>query len=218
MAARNTGLYCVLAALAALSLAAADWSAAADAGDKKSGRERELARRVQQLQQEKGELSGKLKELGEQGDAMNQAAERAKRDAARLSRDLAAAKKEGAESAAELAAKVEAFELEKKELKRRLDETAARLAQRDGEKSRLEQVAAAQLETMGRQGKLIESCRGDNANLYQYGDELLQKLKREGGHSRFSLLGRNEVNAFNAYQEYRDKLDKLRLEPPRAAP
>jgi chromosome segregation ATPase len=217
MAVWNFGMRCALALLAAVLLSAADGSVAADAGDKKSGRERELARRVQLLQQEKGELAAKLKDLGDKGEELNQAAERAKRDAARASRDLAAAKQEGAAVAAELAVKAEAFETEKKDLRRRLEETAARLALRENEQRRLAETAALQLESMGRQGKLIESCRSENAKLYDYGAELLQQFRREAAGSGYALIGLGGVEAFNAYQDYRDKLDRLRIEAPRPA-
>ncbi len=217
MLAHRIGMNCLLAVVAAMALALAGGGGAAAAdGDKKPGRERELARRVQQLQQEKGELSGKLKELGDKSEELNQAIDRARRDAAKALRELAASKKESAERAAELAAKAEAFATERKDLKRRLEETTTRLAQRENEKRKLEEVAAVQVEAMGRQGLLIESCRSDNAKLYQYGDELLQKLKSEGRRSRYSLTGLGEVDSFNVYQDYRDKLDKLRIEPPRA--
>jgi chromosome segregation ATPase len=217
--ARTFGRTCAMGALVFAGLVAGGLASAADTDKKAAARDREQARRAQKMQQENAELKAKVKELGDKGEEASQALERAKREAAGVARELARTRKEGEEGAAarqaEYAAKAEAQENEKRELKGRLDETAARLAQCDREKRQLEDVVAAQVDTMGRQAGLIQSCRRDNAQLHGYATDLLQKFRAEGERSLIPVLGLREVETFNVYQEYRDKLDKLIPDSPR---
>lgn len=219
MKARTVGGACTMAALLIAGMAAGGAACAADTDKKAAARDREQARRAQKLQQENAELKAKVKELGDKGDEASQALDRAKREAAGVTRELARTRKEAEDSAAarqaEFAAKAEALENEKRELKGKLDETAARLAQRDREKRQLEEVAATQVGTMGRQAGLIQSCRSDNAQLHGYAIELLQKFRAEGERSLIPVFGLREVETFNVYQEYRDKLDKLIPDSPK---
>jgi septal ring factor EnvC (AmiA/AmiB activator) len=184
------------------------------ADDKRAaGREREMARRLQQLQQQNGDLNAKLndaqaklKELGDKSEDQAKSLARAKRDIAKTAADLSAAKQESAD----LGAKLDAERTQKGGVQHELDDTRAALAQRDKEKRWLEDVAAAQVQTLGRQAGMIESCRAESGRLYQFGADLLQKFKDVAASRADLFTGLGKVDSFNVYQDYRDQLERLK--------
>jgi chromosome segregation ATPase len=206
---KTFGMNGFLALLTVLSLVAGSASAFAQSDNKKGGKDREMARRVQQLQKEKGELSNKLKGLEDKTEELTKAADSAAQEAASKSQALSGLKKQST-------ARITSLETELTEVKRKLDETSTQLARRESEKRLLEGVAAEQVDVMGRQGKLIEICHNDNAKLYQYGKELLQKYKNDGD-SSFNPIDLGKVDSFNIYQESLDKIDKLKIASPQLA-
>jgi chromosome segregation ATPase len=183
---------------------------AVSAGEKKGGRERELAFRLQQMQQEKakleqekGELSAKVGELGDQAKQHAGAEEKAKRE-------LAAARRE----TGDLSGRLKAAEAGGRDLSSRLDATSAKLVEREREKTALEGVVKEQLQTIARQSQSLEGCNAKNAQLQAYGGELLRQLKREALEGGDALLGLGRIGAFDAYQDYQDKLDAQRTDTP----
>jgi septal ring factor EnvC (AmiA/AmiB activator) len=185
-----------LLALAALALLFAHAGPASAEADKKGAKEREVARRMQQLQQEKSrleqeksDLAAKLQEAGTQE--------------AETRRGLAGARRE----IAALKAKLEAAEASGRELKSKLEDTANRLSLRERERNMLESVANEQVQVIGRQSRLVETCNTRNVRLRQYGNELLGRFRADGAEGGEPLLGLGRVTAFDTYQEYRDKFD-----------
>jgi chromosome segregation ATPase len=205
---RKTGMNGLIAAVATAFLLAGACAAAAEDGKKSAGKERELARRVLRLQQENSNLTGQLKALGEKSEQMTQSNNHA-------TRDLAASKKENEQLRTELAAKAELatkVEGELNDLKQKFGEISNQLAQRDLQKRQIEETAALQVQALGRQSQLIETCRTGNAGLYKLSLELLQKLKSEGERDAEPMIGLRTVESFDEYQGYRDKLDKLKVD------
>jgi chromosome segregation ATPase len=208
-------ILCAPRRLALLLVAALLAASGADAADKKSGKERELAQRVQQLQQdkarldqEKGELNSKVTELTEQS---KQATQRE----ARVKGELAAARKEGAE----LDVKLKAAEANAAELGKRLEEALARIATREKEKAMLEAIGNEQVAVIGRQSRSLEACQAKNGKLYDESMALLQRFRKtevtEGGDP---IFGFSRVKAFDTWQEFRDRFDAQRIEPARLNP
>ncbi|HTY03061.1 MAG TPA: hypothetical protein VMC81_04950 [Rhodocyclaceae bacterium] len=193
----------------ALVAAALTLVLAADAGaqDKKIGQEKELARRVQLLQQEKSDLGGKLQEARTKAEELSKAVEENKRGAEKTARELSSARR----SRAELTARVEKLEGEQRDLQARLDDTARQLATRENEKRMLEGVANEQVEVIGRQSRLIESYRSANTQLQQVAGEVLDKLRKATDGKADPVLGLAKVDGYNLDQSYRERLDKLRV-------
>lgn len=188
-------------------IALAATGAAAD--DKKAGKDREMARRLQVLQQEKTELGAKLKEMSDKSEELAKAAEQGKREADGKARELAAERR----SRTELAAKLEKAEEDLRALKARHEETLATLARRENEKRALERVGAEHAVIIGRQARLVDAYRDRSNQLHGQAMELLEKLRVAEKRQADPFIGLAEVEAFNAYQDYRDKLDRLRVEP-----
>jgi len=182
---------------------------ASGADDKKS-KDREMARRVQALQQEKAEIAAKLKEADSKTADLSKTVEDTKRGAERSAREAAATKKALAEATARADKLVE----ELKALQARFDETSLALGRREKEKRMLEDVAAEQVAVMGRQSRLIDTCRAGNGELYRIGAELLGQLHSERNRYSMPLLGFSLVDEYNADQEIRDKLDRNRMVDP----
>jgi peptidoglycan hydrolase CwlO-like protein len=178
------------------------------ADDKKGGRDKEMARRVQQLQQEKSEMNAKLKAVSDKAEELSKTAEQTKRGAEQSKRELAGARK----SNAELTVRLQKLEEEHRALQASFDETSAARTQLDGEKRNLERVAAEQLAVMGRQSRMIDTCRASNVELQQMGSDLLARLRAATKRSADPMFGLAEVDGFNFDQEYRDKLNRLRFD------
>jgi chromosome segregation ATPase len=174
------------------------------ADDKKGGRDKEMARRVQQLQQEKSEMNAKLKAVSDKAEELSKTVEASKKD----KRELAVSRK----SNTELKARIEMLEEEHRVLQASFDETSAARTQLDGEKRNLERVAAEQLAVMGRQSRMIDTCRASNVELEQMGSDLLARLRVATKRSTDPVFGLAEVDGFNFDQEYRDKLNRLRFD------
>ena len=85
---------------------------------------------------------------------------------------------------------------------------------RENEKRQLENIAAEQVAVLGRQSRLIDTCRSNNIQLHRFGMELLDKLHVETAHNSEPLLGFAQVDSYNLDQEFREKLDRLRLVEP----
>jgi chromosome segregation ATPase len=203
----------VVSTLLSVAVAFGVVTSAYGADDNKASKDKEMARRVQMLQQEKTALGAKLKEADSKTEELNKAVEQSKRGADRSARELAAARR----SHAELAARLEKLEEEHKALQARFDETSTVLARRENEKRMLEGVAAEQVAVMGRQSRLIDTYRGNNTQLHRYGIELLDKLRVETKGLSDSLFGLAQVDRYNFDQDYRDKLNRLRLVEPEQA-
>lgn len=197
---RRLGATVPLLLIAALVFATS--SNAAD--DKKGGRDKDMARRVQQLQQEKSEMGAKLKAVSDKADELGKTVEQSKKD----KRELAVSRK----SNAELKARIEMLEEQHRALQAKFDETSAARTQLDGEKQNLERVAAEQLAVVGRQSRMIDSCRASNVELHQMGSDLLAKLRVAAKRNADPIFGLAEVDGFNFDQEYRDKLNRLRFD------
>jgi chromosome segregation ATPase len=174
---------------------------------------REAARRLQLLQQEKGQLGAKLKAATDKAEAMSKTAEENKRDAERTSRELKSSKR----AHAELAARLEKLEEEQRVLQAKFDETSTALDQRNKEKQALEEVKAEQLTVLGRQSRLITTCRDSNAKLFGLGSDLLDRLRTETKRNSDPLFGLGEVDGYNFEQDSRENLNKFRLAEPEAS-
>lgn len=207
----------VFTATLALGAVLAPDCVAADGDKRAAGRERELARKLQlqqqeksKLEQEKGELAEQLKQASSKAEGLTQAEARARREAGAASRELGAARKENAA----LGDKLKTAETELAETKRKLDETAQTLKQRDADKQRLERTGAEQVQAIARQSRLIETCEDRNAKLQSVGNELLQKIRGDRG-AVSPVSGLSEIETFNLWQEYRDKIDAQKLDLPK---
>lgn len=185
----------------------------AAAPEKKGGRERELAYRLQQMQQEKGKLEQEKAELTAKVGELSEQAKQFAAVEARAKRDLAAARKESGD----LSGRLKAAEASGSDLSGKLDATSAKLAEREREKATLEGVVKEQLQTIARQSQSLEVCNAKNARLQEYGGELLKQLKKEALEGGDPLLGLGRIGAFDAYQEYQDKLDAQRTDAPAGA-
>lgn len=182
--------------------------------EKKSGRERELAFKLQQLQQEKikaerekTEANGKLKEFADKTAELERGQEQAKRSAESASRSLGSARKENEA----LSVKLKAAEARIAEMSTQLETASATLKQRDTQQRKLESVSATQVETMGRQAKMIDACVDKNQKLQGYSVELMKKFK-DGG----SKL--NSIETFDVAQDYREKVEAEKIVPAKVSP
>lgn len=182
--------------------------------EKRSSRERELAYKLQQLQQEKlkadrekAEASGKLKEAADKAAELEREQEQIKRSAASASRGLSAARKENED----LSVKLKAAEARIAEMSTQLENAAVALKQREAQQRKLESVSATQVETIGRQAKMIDVCVDKNQKLQNYSAELMRKFK-DGG----SKLG--TIETFDVAQDYRDKVEAEKIAPARVSP
>lgn len=186
-------------------------SAPATAADKRSGRERALAQRVQQLQQQKLQLERDNAELTAKLAAAEQEAQRLKQAEAGVRRDLAGTRKEKAD----LGAKLEQAKASGTDLAQRLKDAQATITQREHEKAIVESVVDEQLGVIGRQARAIEGGEARNAQLYSDGMALLERFKKAEVADDGGVFGLGRVEAFDTYQQYRDKFDAQRLAAPR---
>lgn len=197
-------------------------SACAD--DKRSSREREALRRVQQqmqqmaqekaaleqkvsgFEQEKSALSGEKDALAKkaQGAESRVAVETRKRQ--RLEQELETARKEN-QSLLEQKAEVEKRLLE---MTATQTDSARQLAVLQGEKKQNE----ASLATREKQ---IAVCEDSNLKLYQYGRDLIKQCRDHSATDAVLRLepvtGIKRVEIENLLEEYRDKLDAQKLIP-----
>ena len=179
------------------------------AEDKKTSREREQIRKLQQaqmqlesdktrLQQEKTQLEIQSKELAE---------ESAKKEKALA----AAAQRSSALSKQQDATRTELSQIQKKleETSMREKDLSIRLASSDGENKKLQ----AALKTS--QGE-VNVCETKNEALYLHGSELLAKIDGQSALDKLlakePIFGIRRVEIENTVQEYRDKFDSGRLQ------
>jgi chromosome segregation ATPase len=181
----------------------------AQSADKKADAAREQARRLQQanrkleqdktqLAKEKAETEGKLKEAEEKlGDVQRKVAG-ANRRAADLTKDLEAQRAEKEKLAGQLA-----------ETEKRLAETGDKLRKEEGERKRLEALAAQQKQS-------IAQCEGLNAKLHEEGLTLLERYRKksclDATLQAEPFTGLKQVEIENFVEDYREKLDQLKVD------
>jgi chromosome segregation ATPase len=192
-------------------LAAAFLASPALAADKKGDAAKEQVRRLQQmsrkLEQEKAQLSqekaaaeGRLKESEEKlGDVQGKVAG-ANRRAAQLAKDLEALRGEKDALAAKLG-----------EMEKQLAETTGQYRAAEGERKRLEALAAQQKQA-------IASCEGHNAKLHGQGVALLEQYRSKGCFDAAlqgePFTGLKQVAIENFVEDNREKLDEHKIERP----
>jgi chromosome segregation ATPase len=178
------------------------------AAEKKSDPAREQARRLQQanrkleqdkaqLVKEKTEVEGKLKEVEDRlGDVQRKVAG-AQRRATDLAKDLDGLRGEKEKLAGQLA-----------ETEKRLVETTDKLRKEEGERKRLDALAAQQKQS-------FTQCEGLNAKLHDEGVILLEKYRSkscfDAALQSEPFTGLRQVEIENFVEDSRDKLDDLRL-------
>ncbi|HQT71808.1 MAG TPA: hypothetical protein PLE48_15495 [Thiobacillus sp.] len=202
----------------ALMLCMAAVSLHAEASDKKSGREREALRRVQQqlvqaqgqiatLEQEKAKLT---EDLGK-----SQAASKVAEDqAASLQREVKAGKQQQSSQAKELVlVKAESSTTAQQlaDMRKSLDETTQALKQATADKNNLEAVK-------GHNEREIGVCESKNMALYGLGRSLMERFEHKTCGEILvqgePFSGLNKVEVENLLEEYRDKLDDQKLIKP----
>ncbi|OYZ55848.1 MAG: hypothetical protein B7X81_13155 [Hydrogenophilales bacterium 17-61-76] len=190
----------------------------AEASDKKSGREREALRRVQQqlvqaqgqiatLEQEKAKLT---EDLGK-----SQAASKVAEDqAASLQREVKAGKQQQSSQAKELVlVKAESSTTAQQlaDMRKSLDETTQALKQATADKNNLEAVK-------GHNEREIGVCESKNMALYGLGRSLMERFEHKTCGEILvqgePFSGLNKVEVENLLEEYRDKLDDQKLIKP----
>lgn len=202
-----------LLALACLAAIAIQGTALAADADKKGGKEREMARRMQQLQQEKSKLEQEKNELGSKATELEEKVKAANQAEGRARGEIGALRRKGTE----LEERLKATAAKSDGLARQLEETTVALRHREREKSQLETIAGTQIEIMARQARSLDACSARNAKLYQYGSELVGRFRTRAASAGDPLTGLGRVEAFDEYQAYRDKLDAEKTEAPSLA-
>lgn len=205
---RNSNHLAVMFAVFVLGMALAMPSALA--GEKKGGKEREAARRMQLLQQrfaeekatlekDKTELAQKVEELTNQADKAKQGAERKR---AALEKDMVAVKEESTALQDKL---------------QQLEVAYTGLTLRHKEESEKNHKQIAQLQAaLAQRGQSLGACEEKNGKLYRLNREILAKYRDKGLIETLSqaepITGIKAVEIDNILEEYRDKLDAQRVE------
>lgn len=188
------------------------------AADKKNSRERELQRRVQQMQGQVSTLEQEKAGLSQELDAAGKALQSAKDAAAKLGRESKAErlKREGLEkelvqSREELASvrgKLAQTETSLAETAGTLKETRQTLAATEAAKKNLETIKA-------HKEREITLCEDKNGKLYKYGRELMVRYERKSCTDAMAqkepFTGLKQVEIENLLEEYRDKLDAEKI-------
>lgn len=210
------------ARLAALSLALLVCMAVAaphaEASDKKSSREREALRRVQQqLSQAQGDLAAAEQEKTRLAADLAKAEASSKAEAgkaASLQRGLGTSKQQLVAATAELAQAKETLAATAQQLadtRKTLAETTQTLRQTEAEKRNLETVKASN-------ERDIASCERKNLALYEVGRSLIERFEHktcgEILTEKEPFTGIRKVETENLMEEYRDKLDEQKLTRP----
>jgi len=227
--------YTSLIALLALALVVP--AAPLHAQDRTTEREQERTRRLQQRMQqmqkawedEKRALEAKLKAAEERAKAASGSGKSADSQAARLKRELKTAQDRNAELTRELAdqtaekqnlaARLADVEKNFGEAQQALNETAARLHGNEEQLRLLQSEGKARDATIAGREQEMKACEAKNAQLYTYGNELLEKYRKQGLFDRLlraePFLQLKQVQVENYIEEYRDKLDAQKIEHPR---
>lgn len=158
---------------------------------------RNLEQEKSQLTQEKVAAEGRLKKVeGKLGEVRRKVVG-AQRRATDLAKDLDALRGEREKLAGRLA-----------ETEKRLAETGDRLRNEEGERKRLETLAA-------RQKQSIAQCEGLNAKLHEEGLTVLERYRKKSCLDAIlqaePFTGLKRVEIENFVEDSRDKLDDLRL-------
>ena len=196
------------------------------AADKKSSREREALRRVQQqlsqVQGQVGTLEQEKTKLTEDLNKIQASSKAVESEAARLQGEVKASKRQQLSSAKELTLVKEELattaqrlaETQKTlaETNTKLAETARTLQQTDAEKRSLEAVKV-------RNEGDLNSCERKNVALYQLGRSLMDRFEHktcgEILAQKDPFTGLKRVETENLLEEYRDKLDDQKwIKPP----
>jgi chromosome segregation ATPase len=179
-----------------------------EAAEKKPDPAREQARRLQQanrkleqdkaqIAKEKTEAEGKLKEAEDRLGEVQRKVAGAQRRATDLAKDLDVLRGDKEKLAGQLA-----------ETEKRLTETGDKLRKEEGERKRLEALAAQQKQS-------IAQCEGLNAKLHDESVALLDRYRKKGCFDATlqgePFTGLKQVEIENFIEDSRDKLDDLRL-------
>ena len=198
--------------------------------EREQERTRRLQQRMQQMQKawedEKRSLEGKLKAAEERAKAASGSGKGANSQVVRFKRELKAAQDRSAELTRELADQT----AEKQNLAARLadvernfgvaqqtlNETASRLHGNEEQLRLLQSEGKARDATIAAREQEMKACEAKNAQLYTYGNELLEKYRKQGLFDRLlraePFLQLKQVQVENYIEEYRDKLDAQRIE------
>ena len=198
----------------------------AEAADKKSSREREALRRVQQqlsqvqgqvgaLEQEKAKLTEDLSKVQASSKAVESEASRLQGEVKASKRQQLSATKELTLVKEELATAGQRLTETQKtlaETTNKLAETTRALQQSDSEKRSLEAVKV-------RNESDLSSCERKNVALYQLGRSLMARFENktcgEILAQKDPFTGLKQVETENLLEEYRDKLDDQKwIKPP----
>lgn len=178
------------------------------AAEKKPDPAREQARRMQQMQrkleqeksqlaQEKSAAETKLKEVEDKLGEAHRKSALAGRHAATLEKELETQRGEKEKLAGQLA-----------ETEKRLADISDKLRKEEGERKRLEALAAQQKQS-------IAQCEGLNAKLHDEGVALLDRYRKKSCFDAAlqdePFTGLKQVEIENFIEDSRDKLDDLRL-------
>lgn len=178
------------------------------AAEKKPDPAREQARRLQQanrkleqdkaqIAKEKTEAEGKLKEAEDRLGEVQRKVAGAQRRATDLAKDFDVLRGEKEKLAGQLA-----------ETEKRLADISDKLRKEEGERKRLEALAAQQKQS-------IAQCEGLNAKLHDEGVALLDRYRKKSCFDAAlqdePFTGLKQVEIENFIEDSRDKLDDLRL-------
>ena len=217
-----------------ISLALAAMSGSTHSEDRAAEREQERSRRLQQRMQqmqksweeEKRALEAKLKAAEERAKTAAGPGRSTNVQIARLKKELKAERDRNTELTRDVAdragekeileARLARAEKSFSETQKTLDEAAARLRDNEG------QLRLAQDQRKDREATIVareqdmKACEAKNAQLYTYGNELLEKYRKQGLFDRLlrsePVFQLKQVQVENLIEEYRDKLDAQKIE------
>lgn len=201
-----------------LLLCMAGASLHAEAADKKSGREHEALRRMQQqLAQTQGQIATLEQEktrLTEELDKSQAASKAAEGQSANLQREVKAGKQQQSSQAKELAlAKAESSATAQQlaDTRKNLDETTRALQLATADKNALQAIKS-------RNEREISACESKNLALYKVGRSLMERFEHKSCGETLTqsdpFTGIKKVETENLLEEYRDKLDEQKLIKP----
>lgn len=208
---RRLGFTAAVAMFVVIGISGAN---AADPGDARAAREREMLRRAQEalrqsqeenadLGRSKADAEQKLKDAASQLDSARNASKSAQ-SALKVQLQSAAA------AQADLKQQLERAQQQIALLTSQQLETAKRLGARESELKQTQQDLQL--------GKTANaSCEAKNLQLYEYSTELVQRYQKKGVWSALAqkepVLGIKEVGIENVVQEYQEKLASQKITP-----
>lgn len=204
------------------------------AQDRSADREQERARRMQQRMQqmqktwedEKRALEAKLKAAEERAKAAAGSGKGTNTQIARLKKELKTERDRNAELARDVAerareqqnaaARLAETERTLTEAQRALNEAGLRLRGNEEQMKVLASESRTRETAIAARDQEIKACEAKNAQLYTYGNELLEKYRKQGPFDRLlrtePVFQLKQVQVENLIEEYRDKLDAQKIE------